>query len=150
MSFCFTEQKQFWSRFAPPPWSSATPKSEECVLQLSPLFKKYIFSFTQVRGFATQKNHSRTRFDNKRSPPPHCWVILSFKSIEFRVDYSLMYHSSNFCLAAFVREPLLKAIVQLEGFASPPGTIPKRKGMHSSCQLSQGCASSSVTHQGTA
>lgn len=50
----------------------------------------------------------------------------------------------------FVRQPLLKAIVQLEGFAFPPGTIPNRKGMHSSCQLSQGCASSSVTHQGTA
>lgn len=50
----------------------------------------------------------------------------------------------------FVRQPLLKAIVQLEGFAFPPGTIPNRKGMHSSCQLRQGCASSSVTHQGTA
>lgn len=43
------------------------------------------------------KNHSRTRLNNERSPPPHWWVILSLKSIEFRADYSLLYHSSHSC-----------------------------------------------------
>lgn len=102
----------------------------------------------QVRSFATQKS-LQNWIQQRKIPSPTGGS--SWASNQVNLGQITVWCITVAIFACcFVRQPLLRAIVQLEGFAFPPGTIPNRKGMHSSCQLSRGCASSSVTHQGTA
>lgn len=113
LSLCFPEQKQFWSRFSHPPRSFAMLKSEECVVQAFQIAQKVHLFFHRSMTFCKPGILSEldsTMWDFFLPPPGGLsWALnwLNLGQITFWCIIVAIFDSY------FVRQPLLKAIVQL-------------------------------------